>query len=118
MGGIIAQKARRRGFSPPPILTNQSGLVMLVLFMLLVFVAPFPILVLTLLVELLKLDVSFVPRVQPSPVQPILMRIPIVVILPIGIVVSVFPFFLFPSLVIVLRYRERYRPDRRQQGDR
>jgi hypothetical protein len=76
---------------------------MLVLFMLLVLMAPFPIFPLLFVFEPFVIDIRLVPFVQPAPVSLVLAPIPVMVVATIRVVYPSFSFFLLVPLVLVLR---------------
>src|SRR5215471_637069 len=71
--------------------------------MFLVFMSPFPVLLLAFVVQFFVLHVRLVLRFQPVPVDFALLHIPIVIVLVNRIVHSAFPFLLLVPFMIVLR---------------
>jgi hypothetical protein len=114
MRGIIAQKADggasilRR---PAPFYLSciPIGLLMLVLFVLLMLVAPFPVLALPLVVETLVIDIRIMPCLQPVPINPVLPGIPVVIVLVIRVVYSSLALFLLVAFMVILRGWHRQR---------
>src|SRR6202035_5110555 len=99
------QRKRRRMIPPPLLLSPDHLLVVhvLVLFMLLVLVAPGPVGALIAFLEPVVVDIGIVTLFVPAPVSRVLAVIPVVIILVIGIVYAAFaPLFLLVPLVIVL----------------
>jgi len=93
---------------------------MLVLLMLFMLVAPFPVLMLMPLIEPIIIYVGFMPLLEPVPISSIFALIPVVIITVIGIVdsFSTLPFFLLVPFVIILRSPHGQRSHRRHERSR
>jgi len=81
--------------------------------MVLMLVSPLPVLSLAFLVQPVVIHIGLVALLQPVVVRFILPLVPIAILLVLGIVNPVLPFFLLMALVIILRSWYSERPDRR-----